>query len=158
MKAHTSFNMHPEISLITHKIWMSSVIQTCHCPSWLLTLWKQIYGSHIGRHSAGGNVSDCRYVSWLHSRGREFGPCLIPYFRWDWSWIISMAILLPSADSRRVLVSYKRKYVHEVNCLVKHAQEKRVIRWTDHPDMTIAVDWDLSIKPNKQRITRFFMH
>ena len=30
----------------------------------------------------------------------------------------------PSPDSRRV-VSYKRKYVHEVlvNCLVKHAQE-----------------------------------
>ena len=43
--------------------------------------------------------------------------------------IISMAILLPSADSRRV-VSYKRKYVHEVlvNCLVKLAQEKSVVR------------------------------
>ena len=32
--------------------------------------------------------------------------------------IISMTILLPSADTRRVVVSYKRKYVHEV--LVKH--------------------------------------
>ena len=40
--------------------------------------------------------------------------------------IFSMATLLPSADSRRVVVSYKRKYVHEVlvNCLVKLAQEK----------------------------------
>ena len=40
--------------------------------------------------------------------------------------IIFMAILLPSADSRRVVVSYKRKYVHKVlvNCLVKFAQEK----------------------------------
>ena len=28
--------------------------------------------------------------------------------------ITSMAILLPSADSRRVVVSYKRNYVHEV--------------------------------------------
>ena len=28
--------------------------------------------------------------------------------------MISMAILLPSADSRRVVVSYKRKYVHRV--------------------------------------------
>ena len=28
--------------------------------------------------------------------------------------IISTAILLPSADSRRVFVSYKRKYVHDV--------------------------------------------
>ena len=41
--------------------------------------------------------------------------------------IISMAIHFPSADSRRVVASYKRKYVHEVfplvNCLVKPAQE-----------------------------------
>ena len=28
--------------------------------------------------------------------------------------IISMTILLPSADSRRFVVSYKRKYVHEI--------------------------------------------
>ena len=39
--------------------------------------------------------------------------------------IISMAISLPSAASRRI-VSYKRKYVHKVlvNYLVKLAQEK----------------------------------
>ena len=51
--------------------------------------------------------------------------------------IISMAILLPSADSR-VVVSYKQKYVHEVlvNRLVKLAKEKC-------PDMTLAVDWDV---------------
>ena len=39
--------------------------------------------------------------------------------------IIYTVILLPSADhSRRVVVSYKRKYVHEVlvNCLFKLAQ------------------------------------
>ena len=40
--------------------------------------------------------------------------------------IISTAIPLPSADSRRVVVSYKQKYVHEVLVyfLVKLAQEK----------------------------------
>ena len=40
--------------------------------------------------------------------------------------IISTAIPLPSPDSRRVVVSYKKKYVHEVlvNFLVKLAQEK----------------------------------
>ena len=41
--------------------------------------------------------------------------------------IISMVILLPSAESfKKVVVSYKRKYVHEVlvNCLFKLAQEK----------------------------------
>ena len=44
--------------------------------------------------------------------------------------IISTAILLPSADSRRVFVSYKRKYVHKVlvNRLVKLAKEKCVVR------------------------------
>ena len=40
--------------------------------------------------------------------------------------IISLAIPLPSADSRWVVVSYKPKYVHRalVNRLVKLAQEK----------------------------------
>ena len=59
--------------------------------------------------------------------------------------IISTAILLPSADSRRVVVSYKRKYVHKVlvNSLVKLAHEKSVVKWTDRPNMTLAVDWDV---------------
>ena len=44
--------------------------------------------------------------------------------------IISTANCLPSADSRRVVVSYKRKYVHQllINCLVKLAQELSVVR------------------------------
>ena len=44
--------------------------------------------------------------------------------------IITMAILLPSADLRRIVVSYKRKYNHKVlvNCLVKLSQEKIVVR------------------------------
>ena len=43
--------------------------------------------------------------------------------------IISKVILL-SADSRRVVVSYKPMYVHEVlvKCLVKLGQEKSVVR------------------------------
>ena len=44
--------------------------------------------------------------------------------------IISKDILLLSAGSRRIAVSYKLKYVHEVlvNHLVKLAQEKSVVR------------------------------
>ena len=44
--------------------------------------------------------------------------------------IISTVILLPSADSRRVVVIYKRNYVHEilVNPLVKLAQEISVVK------------------------------
>ena len=49
--------------------------------------------------------------------------------------IISTAILIPSSDSRRAVVSYKRKYVHEVlvNRLVKLAQEKV---WLDELTVT----------------------
>ena len=44
--------------------------------------------------------------------------------------LISTTNILPSADSRRVVVNYKQKYVHEilVNYLVKLAQEKSVVR------------------------------
>ena len=44
--------------------------------------------------------------------------------------IISLVILLSSADSRRVVDSYKHKYVQkvQVNHLVKLAQEKNVVR------------------------------
>ena len=59
--------------------------------------------------------------------------------------LISTAIFLLSADSRWVVVGYKRKYVHVVlvTCLVKLAQEKSMVRRTDLLDMTIAVDWDV---------------
>ena len=74
-------------------------------------------------------MSGCRYISDCRSRGHKFDPDPVLYFHGDHE-IISMAILFPSADSRRVVVSYKRKYVHEVpvNCLVKLAQEKSVVR------------------------------
>ena len=43
--------------------------------------------------------------------------------------IISTTIRLPFTESRRVVVRYKRKYVHEVlvNCSVKLAHEKLTI-------------------------------
>ena len=41
--------------------------------------------------------------------------------------IFFTAILLPSADPKSVVVSYKRKYVHKVlvNCLVKKGNKNR---------------------------------
>ena len=54
------------------------------------------------------NVSDCR------SRGHEFDPARSHTFADIDHEIMSCVILLPSADSRRVVVSYKRKNVHEV--------------------------------------------
>ena len=59
---------------------------------------------------------------------------------------------LPLNHSRRVVVSYKRKYVHKilVNSLLKHAQEKSVVRKLDRPAMTIAID--LGRKATKQNL------
>ena len=51
--------------------------------------------------------------------------------------IILTAILLPSTDSRRVVISYKQNYVHGV--LVNHLAKGK----NDSPDLTIAVDWDV---------------
>ena len=48
----------------------------------------------------------------------------------------------PSADSRGTVVSYWRKYVHEVlvNCLGGLSlPRKSVVRLTDRPDMTLDV-------------------
>ena len=57
---------------------------------------------------------------------------------------------LPLNHSRRIVVRYKRKYVHKVlvNCLFKLADEKSVVRWTDRLAITIAVD--LGCKATKQ--------
>ena len=50
---------------------------------------------------------------------------------------------LPLNHSRRVVVSYKRKYVNEVlvNCLFKLAKEKVWLGELTAPAMTIAVDF-----------------
>ena len=39
-----------------------------------------------------------------------------------------------------------------VNGLVKLAQEKSVARWTDRPDMTMAVDWDVKNQTKQQTL------
>ena len=68
--------------------------------------------NNAGRHSAFGNVSDCRAM------GRKFDPGRFHTFLEIDHEIISRVILLPSAISIRVVVSCKRNYVHEVlvNC------------------------------------------
>ena len=79
--------------------------------------------------SAVGNVSGCRsrvaslILAWSHN-----------FAEIDHK-IISLAIPRPSTNSRRVVVSYNLKYVHEVlvNRSVKLAQEKSGVRCTDRP-------------------------
>ena len=52
-----------------------------------------------GQRSAVGNVSGNRCESDCRSRGREFDPGPVPYFVEIDHEIISMVILLPSAES-----------------------------------------------------------
>ena len=64
--------------------------------------------------------------------------------------IISTVILLPSADAlKKVVVNYKRKYVHKLLINVQACPEKSVVRGTDRPAMTIAFDCDIK-QQNKQ--------
>ena len=85
-------------------------------------------------------------------------PCHGEYFLQNWIW--QHTFISPSAFSRRAVVSYWRKYVHEV--LVNHLgglslPRKSVVRLTDRPDMTLDVyrgrkttiqHTDLAIKEN----------
>ena len=70
----------------------------------------------IWAHSTDGNVSGNRCESDCRSRGCEFDPG--PILSWR-------LIMSPLNHSRRVVVSYKQKYVHKVlvNYLFKLAQE-----------------------------------
>ena len=66
-------------------------------------------GLNTGQGSAVGNVSGCK------SRGHEFDPGLVPYFHGDINHEIISTVIFPhSAGSRRVVVSYKPTYVHEI--------------------------------------------
>ena len=49
-------------------------------------VWNCYQYSDAGPRSAVGNVSVYRCVSDCRSRGREFDPGPVPYFRGDWSW------------------------------------------------------------------------
>ena len=75
-------------------------------------------------------MSDCRTCQTAVPGGASSIPVLSHTFVEIDCEIIYAAILVPSADSRRVVVRSKRKYVHEVldNCLVKLPQENRVVR------------------------------
>ena len=69
-----------------------------------------------GPRSAVGNVSGYRCEADCRSRGREFDPGPVPYFRGDWSWnnfYGHSPLFRWMNHSWRVVVSYKRKYMHD---------------------------------------------
>ena len=102
-------------------------------------------------HRAVGNMSGNRCKSDCRSRGGEFDPNLVAYFLGDWSWnnfyghsppfswIIQEGLL--SVTSERMCTKYWLT-------AVQACPGKSVVRWTDHPAMTIAVE--LGRKATKQ--------
>ena len=104
--------------------------------------------AYTGLRSAVGNVSGYRGLSDCWYRGREFDPGPVPYFRGDWSWNYFYG---HSPPFRWII----QEGLLSVTSSFKHAQEKSVVRWTDHPAMTIAVDWDVK-QQNKQKLAYHF--
>ena len=91
----------------------------------ILQQQNRIYGT--GPRSKVGKVSDCRRLLTAKSSAMSSNPV------WFHTWVeigdhglISIVFLLPSAESRKVVFIYKRKYVHEVlvNRFTKLAHEK----------------------------------
>ena len=106
---------------------------------------------HTGPRSAVGNVSGYRYVSDCRSRGREFDHGPVPYFRGDWSW---NNIYCHSPPFRWFIQEGLLSVTSESMCTnywltaCSSLPRKSVVRWTDHPAMTLAVD--LGRKATKQ--------
>ena len=118
-------------------------------------LLKCLLGNFACFLSSGSRcVSDCR------SRGREFDPGPVPYFRGDWSWNNFYAHSPPfrwfiqegllSVTSESMCTNY---WLTACSSLPR----KNVFKWTDRPAMTIAVDMGRkATKTNKQIIWCFF--
>ena len=100
--------------------------------------------------------SDCRYVSDCRIRGREFDPGPVPYLDGDWSsnnfychspffrWFKKGCCQLQAKVCARST---------GFNQLVKLAQEKKIVSWTDRPNMTKAVDWDVKNQTKQTKPT-----
>ena len=122
--------LHPSQQTFSH-------VRTISCLPGLNQYWvvDKVSCSRTQHGDLLGHVAQSVTCLTADPRGREFDPSPVPYFRGDWDHdIISMAILLPFADSRRVVVSYEWKYVHEalVKRIVKLAQEVNWPSWHDH--------------------------
>ena len=107
-------------------------------PWWILKLLCRIVYHHATMYPLKTQVQGSEGKIILSSQS---GPAT--FFRWDWSWNLFYGHSLPSADSRREVVRYLRKDVHWVlvNRLIGlNMPRKSVVRLTDRPNMTLAVD------------------
>ena len=107
---------------------------------------------NTGPYSLVGSNADCT------SSGSQFDSGLVLYFDGDWSWNNLYGHSPPSTDSRRDVVSYKRKYVLKVPVirLIKLVHEKV---WLDELtlDMSTAVDRDINNKNLQTKVLQNFI-
>ena len=126
----------PSLLITFHSIVTQSLLITFYfivTQSLLITFHSLL----SGLCSAVGNLSDCT------SRDRAFDPVSVSYFRGDWSWnnfyghsppfrwIIQEGLLSVTSES----MCTKYWWTACQTC-----PGKSVVRWTDRPTMTIAVD------------------
>ena len=118
-----------------------SLYSSWHCVMWSVKItqrkaakccltirgWRRSVGTNLVMVFCNMNVSGYRCVSDCRSRGRDFDPGPVPYFFGDWSWY--------------------NFYGHQA------CPGKSVVRWTDRPVMTLAVDWGRKAtkQTNKQK-------
>ena len=79
----------PHVNMIQCKVFRIAEQQILHVIR-VYTISEICFGAddisdNAGPHSAVGNVSGYRCGSDCRSRGREFDPGPVPYFRGDWS-------------------------------------------------------------------------
>ena len=93
---------------MTHKGWR--VVKPQHNQKIIISLLKHILLVLIRSAGLGGSVG-CAVQLETRSRVRP-PPRSVTFFCGDWSWNIFYGHSLPSADSRRAVVSFWRKNVH----------------------------------------------
>ena len=95
---------------------------------------------HTGPRSAVSNVSGNRCEPDCRSRGCKFDPGPVPYFLGDWSWNNFYGHSPPFRWwIQEGLLSVTSEGMCTKYWLIA-CPGKSVVRWTDHPTMTIAVD------------------
>ena len=117
--------------------WPWPISEFATCKHNLNSTFKPVLNQSVHNMSGNRCESDCR------SRGREFEPGPVLYFPGDWSWknfyghsppfrwIIQEGLLSVTSES----MCMKYWLTACSNC-----PGKSVVRWTDRPAMTIAVD------------------
>ena len=110
----------------------------------------------------GGRVVRWGWVNFQCRGVLQFGPGRVAQSVSQGSWVRypvwQHTFVSPSAFSRRAVVSYWRKYVHEV--LVNRLgglslPRKSVVRLTDRPDMTLDVYRGRKTTMNNNKILQF---